>query len=268
MKVPGEWSGERSIRQAHSGLVCRIRALGRGYAGEDRRAPLLAIFGTIAAHDIEVDFLQLAADRADFAAANGPVIDLDDWSDLRAGAAEENLVRAVQFRAINLPLAGDDPQFAPGQLDDRIARNAQENVFGRRGRDQFAVDDQEDVFSAALGDVPLMGEHDRLVIAIVQRLAFRERRIDIRAGDFRARGNSIVVHAPPGGDAAPHARQVDIISLWLGSDYQILGQPVQRYAENLLIFVGHRAQLNILVLIVAPNEFQAKLNKLVRRVGQ
>ncbi len=101
------------------------------------------------------------------AGANGAVIDLDYRSDLRACAAENDLVGSIQFGAVNLAFAGNQAQFTPGQLDDCGAGNAQENIFGGRRGNQFAIDDQEDVLSAALGDMSLVCEHNRFIIAIL-----------------------------------------------------------------------------------------------------
>src|SRR5262245_66444161 len=98
----------------------------------DGREPV-PVLRTHAAHDLGVDALNLARHRTHLAGPNWAMVDLDDGSDLRAGAGEEDLVGGVELRAINDTLAGDAVQLAAGDLDDAVARGAHPDVTSRRG---------------------------------------------------------------------------------------------------------------------------------------
>src|SRR5579875_209126 len=104
-------------------------ALFAGRAGIDGGAPLGAIFLAATAYYIEVKALDGLADGTDLASADGTVVDLDDGSDLRAGAAEEDLVGNIEFGAVYLPFAGDETQFAPRKLHDGVASHAEQDIF-------------------------------------------------------------------------------------------------------------------------------------------
>ena len=106
-------------------------------------------------------------------------------------------------------------------------------MFSAGGRcDNFPVGDQEDVFGAALGHVALVGEHDGLVEAVLHRLAFGKGRVDIRADDFGACGDGVVVDAPPGGDGAAHAAGIDVVASRLRGEDKGVCQVVQSHAKH------------------------------------
>ena len=69
----------------------------------------------------------------------------------------------------------------------------------RRSRD-LAVLDDEDVLAGAVGDEPVGGEQDRLVVAGTVRLGDREHRVQVDAGRLGGVRNRVRAHALPGRD--------------------------------------------------------------------
>src|SRR5579872_3773415 len=167
------------------------------YRSIDRRTPLFAVFGTATAHNVEVELLQRASDGADSAIADGAMVYADDRANLRTGTAEKHLVGDVEFGTVNLSLAGDVPEFTATQFHHSVTSDAKQDIFGGGRCDKFAVDDQEDVFRAPFGDMPIMSEHNRLIEPVLHRLAFRKGRVDIRTNNFGTCRDSVIVYAPP-----------------------------------------------------------------------
>ena len=74
----------------------------------------------------------------------------------------------------------------------------------RRGDDDV-VAHREDVLAGALGDQPVGRQHDRLVVATLQRLHLGERRVDVVARRLRRRRHRVVIVPCPRGDLHAHA---------------------------------------------------------------
>ena len=72
-----------------------------------------------------------------------------------------------------------------------------------RRREDDAVAHDEDVLAGALGHEPVRGEHDRLVVAALERLDLRQRRVHVVAGRLRRRRHRVVIVAGPGRDLHP-----------------------------------------------------------------
>ena len=66
-------------------------------------------------------------------------IDLDDRADLRAGAAQEDLVGAVELGPVDRALDDLEPEVVARDLDEPAAGDALEDVVGHRRRDEHAV---------------------------------------------------------------------------------------------------------------------------------
>src|ERR1051326_1730847 len=188
--------GAKPAWPVHRFHGCRLLRL-LSYRRIHRGTPHVAILRQAAPHDVEVELLQGAADWSDFAIADGTMIDHYNRRELRTRAAQEYFVRHIEFGTINLALARDASQLAAGQFHHRFACDAEQDILGWSGRDQFVINDQEDVFRAALRHVSIMGQHNSLVEAVLHGLTFREGRIDVGANDFRAGGNGVIIYTPP-----------------------------------------------------------------------
>ena len=82
------------------------------------------------------------------------------------------------------------------------SRDAFEDVVGRRGRDELAVADHDDVFAAAFRDVAVAVQHDRFVEAVEVGLGLCEGGVDVDAGPLGARRDAGVLDAAPGARVA------------------------------------------------------------------
>ena len=98
----------------------------------DRRQPV-AVRGQLAAHRVEVERRELARDGADLAVADLAVVDLDDRRDLRAGAAQEDLVGGVQLASGRCCAATVSmPSSSRASSISAVAGDALEDVVARR----------------------------------------------------------------------------------------------------------------------------------------
>src|SRR6266702_3628852 len=184
------------------------------YRRVHRHAPLRSILGTLAANHLKVQLLQRATDRTN----------LHNGSNLCPGAAQENLISPIELRAIYLPLARNAAKLAPRQLHHSFTGNAQQYILCRRWCHQFTIHHQENVLGASLRDVTLVREHNRLVEAVLERLAFSKCRIDIRPTNLTPGWNSVIINAPPGRNTAVKPGDIDIISKGLHSNNQVIGK--------------------------------------------
>src|SRR5438067_9981087 len=132
----------------------------------DRKRPG-CVLRAVAADRPEVDALELAGELADLAVADRPAVDLDHRRDLCAGAAEEELVAGVQLGAVDRSLDDLLSELVADQLDQQPAGHSLQDVVGDRWSDEDAVLVHEEVLGAALRDVPIGGQHDRLVEAVL-----------------------------------------------------------------------------------------------------
>src|SRR5450755_2667845 len=92
--------------------------------------PQIAIFGHPAAHNLEVELLQCAADWPDFAITDRAVIDHHDGGELSARTAQEYLVRDVKLCTVDLAFARNAPKLAVGQFHHGVARDAEKDILG------------------------------------------------------------------------------------------------------------------------------------------
>src|SRR5207249_11783492 len=120
-----------------------------------RRSPL-GVALVVAAGDPEVEVADLLRDGADLTIADLASVDLHAGRDLRPGAAEEDLFGDVQLSPIDLPLFDEDAELG-GELQDRVTRDAPEDVGRHRRRDKRAVAHHEQIRAAALRDVAVRG---------------------------------------------------------------------------------------------------------------
>src|SRR5260221_573467 len=158
---------------ARGGDYCPRRAL------INRDRPVL-VLGRVAADRAEVDALQLLCELAHLARANTAPVDLDHRRDLRAGAAQEQLIAGVQLGAVD---AAFDHSLAQLFLDHRHQQgpgDAFEDVVGDGWRHEDAVLEHEQVLGRTFGNVAVDSEDDRLVETGLNSLGFRQRRLRVR----------------------------------------------------------------------------------------
>ncbi len=107
------------------------------------------------------------------------------------------------------------------QRDDGVARDAVQHRRQRRRAD-LAVAHHEEILAAGLGDEPLRVEQDRLVVAVEQRLALGEDRVDVVAAGLALGHLGVDVVAREGrdlgADAALHALVAEILAPRPGRD--------------------------------------------------
>src|SRR3954451_150014 len=127
----------------------------------DRRPPL-AVLGHLAANDLEVAPLQREGRVARLARADHPAVDLGHGGHLHAGAHKEHLVSREKLAAVDARLVHVHAQLA-GQLEHHAAGDPDEDVVAALGRKHLVTGDEEDVARRCLGEMPIAGEHQRLV---------------------------------------------------------------------------------------------------------
>ena len=69
-----------------------------------------------------------------------------------------------------------------GDLDDRVACDSGQDRHGQRRRVEDTVPDDEDVLAGPVGDVAVVGQHDRLVVAGPPRFHRRQHRVQVDPG--------------------------------------------------------------------------------------
>src|SRR5438552_6562457 len=137
-----------------------------------RREPL-HVARLQAADGAEERSLDLLRQRAHFTDADPTIVYFTHRRDLRRGAAQESLVGAVQIVAREAALFDRDP-LVLGDPQDGLAGDPFENATRDRRRVERSVPHQEEVLAGRLGDIALLVEQDRLVVAGDQRLALGE----------------------------------------------------------------------------------------------
>src|SRR5688572_24240922 len=160
-----------------------------------RRAPL-GVPLVVSMSDPEIDVADLLRDRSDLALGYLASVDVHARRDLRAGAAEEDLLGNVELAAVDLPLRNEDPELG-GDLEDRVAGDALEDIVGHRRRYDRAVAYHEQVRPPALRDVPVRREEDGLIRLEVVCLIHRKGGVDVRAGELAPRRDGLVGGTPP-----------------------------------------------------------------------
>src|SRR5215210_2429958 len=149
-------------------------SLPRPFRSLDGHRPVGVLFPP-SARGLEVKLLQSLGDGPDAAGPDGAVVDLYDGCDLEPGAGKEDLVRGVEFRPADLALYDGYLELLGGELHDGVARYAFQDVGRNRRRDELALPDEEDVRRARLGDLPVLGEEDGIVVARPVRLIHSQR---------------------------------------------------------------------------------------------
>src|SRR5215208_6918436 len=159
---------------------------------EPMRPPFAA-----ATHRVEEGRLDLARDRPRW--ADLLIVDRADGRHLRRGPRHEHLVGEIEVGADQARLLDAIAEILR-DLDDRVARHPGEDRGGEVGRVDDAVLDDEDVLAGAIGDMPVVGHENRLVVAGSRRLEDRQHRVQIDACGFRDMRDGVHVHALPGRD--------------------------------------------------------------------
>jgi len=91
------------------------------------------------------------------------VIHFSDGDDLHARPAEERFVGDEDLSAVNVAHLDRHPHLLAEQVHDRAAGDAFQDVGRYRRGDGYAIAHHEKVLSAALGNVAVVVEHERLV---------------------------------------------------------------------------------------------------------
>ena len=171
------------------------------------------------------------------------------------GAGHEDFIGNPQFGAVNGSLDRGNAEFALGQLHHRVAGDADEDVVVAGWGVDHAVVDDEDVFTAALGDMAVVVEHDRLVEAGGLGFGLGQGGVDVDAGDLGADGDRGVFCAAPGGGDDMHAAfGVEVGAPGDQEGEEVLGDAVQADAERVLRLVDHRADVEVLAEAGALHE--------------
>ena len=140
-------------------------------------------------------------------------------------------------------------------MDEGRAGDPLEDVVRLRRGDEGAVAHDEDVLGAALGHVPVVGQHDRLVEAVLHRLGLGESAVHVDAGALRARRGDVVVDATPRGHhAADAVVDVDVGAEGRGDDEEAVLQPVQADADLLRGLVEEGPDVDVLAPAVAAEQ--------------
>src|SRR3989449_2463145 len=120
------------------------------------------------------------------------------------------LLGDVELGAVDLALDHVQPEGSRANLfDEGRARDGLEDVGGDRRRDEPALADHEDCRAGALGDVSLLVEQDRRVIAVGPRLQDREAAVLVVRAALEPDRDRVVGGARPRADAAAQARRRD-----------------------------------------------------------
>ena len=135
------------------------------------------------------------------------------------------------------------------------------------GVTNVAVFEHEQVLGRALGDVAVDGQHDRLVKPRLDRLGLRERRLRVRAGDLRSRGQRLVRHAPPRADHAADARlDLDVVAERNRVDEEAVLEVVEANADLFAGRVQKRTDVDVRLELVAAQQLEREVDQLLGRV--
>src|SRR3954451_9442699 len=154
--------------------------------------------------DLPVELDQAPRHVTGLTAAHLPVVDLDDRDELGGGSGEEQLVGEVEVAA-RQRLLPDLDAFVARERHDRVAGDAGELTVDERRGDEQTVEDGEDVRAGTLGDPSVRRQHDRLVVAGLERGDLGERRVDVLPGRLARRRDGVVADALPARDVHPAA---------------------------------------------------------------
>src|SRR5215211_2835411 len=227
----------------------------------DGHGPVGVLF-PLAARGLEVQLLQALGDGSYAAGPDGSVVHLDYGCDLEPRPREEDLVCGVELRAAHLALYDGYLELLARELHDGVARYAFEDVRRDGRRDELALPDEEDVGRARLGDLAVLGEEDRVVVARPVRLVDRERGVDVGARALGARRDGVIRRAPPGGDADLQARELDVVAHGDREDREF-GLALQVHPDGLGGLVGQGTDVGVLARGVALQDLQRNVAELV-----
>src|SRR5215203_3038281 len=220
-----------------------------------------------AACGLEVQLLQALGDGPYVARPDGSVVDLRDRCDLEPRPGEEDLISGVELRTAHLALYDRYLELLAGELHDGVARYALQDVRRDGRRDELALPNEEDVRRARLGDLPILGEEDGVVVARPVRLVDRERRVDVGARALGPRRDGVVRGAPPGRDTDPEARKLDVVGHGDREDREF-GLSLQVHPDGLGGLVSQRTDGGVLARGVATQDLQRDVAELVDGDGQ
>src|SRR5438552_3705036 len=203
------------------------------------------------------------------AVADDPSVHLDHRRDLRARAAQQELLARVELGAVDAALDHGLAELFADHAHDQLARHALEDVIGDGRRDEDAVLVHEEVLGRALGHVAVNCQHDRFVVACLDRFCLGERRLRIRASHLRARREGLVRNAPPAAHHAADARlDLDIVAERSRVDEKAVFQVVEAHADVLARGVQQRTDVSVRLELVASKKLDRCVDQLIGRVRQ
>src|SRR5918998_1804617 len=215
----------------------------------------------------KVKLLQALGDRPDGACPDGAGGDLGDRRDLEPRARQEDLVGGVELRPVHVALDDRKLHLLLRQLHHGVARDALEYVRRDRRRDELPLADEKDVGRARFGDVPVLGEKDGVVVAGPVRLVHGERGVYVRARKLAPRGYGRIGRPAPTRDAAPEARQLDVVAHRDRKDGERV-VPEQVDPDGGYALVGQRPDVRVLARGVALEDLERRVAELVYAQGQ
>ena len=113
------------------------------------------------------------------------------------------------------------------------------------------------------------GQHDRLVVACLDRFCLGERRLRVRASHLRARREGLVRNAPPAAHHAADARlDLDVVAERSRVDEKAVFQVVEAHADVLARGVQQRTDVSVRLELVASKKLDRCVDKLLGRVRQ
>src|ERR1700730_581392 len=237
-------------------------------ASVDGQRPAL-VLGVLAPDGAEVDLLELLGELPDGPVADLAVVDLDHGGDLGAGAAEEQLVARVELRPVDAALNHCETELVPDHADQQVAGDPLQDVVGHRRGHEDAVLEYEEVLGGALRDVPVVSEHDRLVVAVLERLRLGKGRVDVGPRHLCSGRQRTVRDAAPAGDhAADPGFDLDVVAEGRGVDQEAVRQAVQLHADLLHRLEEKRPDVSVRPVPVALEQGHGDLDELLHRVRQ
>src|SRR5262249_626682 len=129
----------------------------------------------LALHYSEERLLQFMRDGTGASAPNRAIVHFANRGNLSACPRNEALVGDIEFITRKDRFVDRQAKMA-GQIDHGIARDTLKNG-GERWRLEFTTPDNEDVFARAFRDVALDIQHNRFIVASIDRFHFGKLRI-------------------------------------------------------------------------------------------